>query len=80
MAKFVTAYDTRTGEELPHPVPKSWLDKGTFAHLSATKPPVTPDESWTVAQLRAHAETHGIDLAGATTKADILTAVTTKEG
>ena len=38
MAKMVTAYDTRTGEALPNPVPQSWLDKGIFRHLSATPP------------------------------------------
>lgn len=47
MAKFVTAYDTRTGEELPHPVPKSWLDKGTFPHLSASKPAKKADTAST---------------------------------
>ena len=34
-----------------------------------------PDESWTVVELREHAKTNGIDLAGATTKADILAAI-----
>ena len=34
-----------------------------------------PDESWTVVELREHAKTTGIDLAGATTKADILAAI-----
>lgn len=38
MAKMVTAYDTRTGEALPNPVPQSWLDQGIFPHLSATTP------------------------------------------
>lgn len=76
MAKMVTAYDTRTGEALPNPVPQSWLDQGMFPHLSARKPPAQPDDTWTVAQLRSHAERHGIDLTGATNKAEILTAVT----
>ena len=35
----------------------------------------TPDESWTVAELRAHAEEHEIDLGAATKKADILAAI-----
>ena len=66
MAKMVTAYDTRTGEALPNPVPQSWLDRGIFAHLSATPPapaaqPVSvpvdePNDTWTVHQLRAHAD------------------------
>nr|WP_297424792.1 hypothetical protein [uncultured Actinotalea sp.] len=47
MAKFVTAYDTRTGEELPHPVPKSWIDKGTFPHLSTSKPAKKADATVT---------------------------------
>ena len=34
-----------------------------------------PDESWTVVELREHAKTHDVDLAGATTKTDILTAI-----
>jgi hypothetical protein len=38
MAKMVTAYDTRTGEALPNPVPQSWLDKRIFPHLSPNRP------------------------------------------
>lgn len=34
-----------------------------------------PTEKWTVDQLKAYATTNGIDLKGATTKADILLAV-----
>lgn len=34
-----------------------------------------PDGSWTVVELREHAKTTDIDLAGATTKADILAAI-----
>lgn len=36
-----------------------------------------PDESWTVVGLREHAKANDIDLAGATTKADILAAINT---
>lgn len=35
-----------------------------------------PSEVWTVAELRAYAETHSVDLVGAKNKADILAAVT----
>lgn len=34
-----------------------------------------PDGSWTMAQLREYAKAHAIDLAGASTKADLLAAV-----
>ena len=34
-----------------------------------------PDESWTVVELREHAKANDIDLAGATSKADILAAI-----
>lgn len=44
------------------------------------RPPRTsdafPSDSWNRAQLREYADAHGIDLAGATLKADILAAVT----
>lgn len=35
-----------------------------------------PSEAWTVKRLRSYADTHDIDLGGASVKADILTAVT----
>ncbi|WP_280201260.1 hypothetical protein [Nocardia cyriacigeorgica] len=35
-----------------------------------------PSEAWTVADLRAYAELHDIDLGDATKKADILAAIT----
>ena len=35
----------------------------------------TPDESWTVADLREYAKANDIDLHGATSKADILAAI-----
>ncbi|MEV6555875.1 hypothetical protein AB0M22_09175 [Nocardia sp. NPDC051756] len=43
---------------------------------SDTEPDDEPSESWTVAQLRAHAERREIDLGDATKKADILAAIT----
>lgn len=36
MAKFVPAWDKTTGKQLPNPVPKQWLDNGTFPNLAAT--------------------------------------------
>ena len=39
-----------------------------------------PSDSWTVADLRAYAELHDIDLGDATKKADILKAVTGDDG
>jgi len=36
----------------------------------------SPDASWKVAELKAHAEENGIDLGEATKKEDILTAIT----
>ena len=38
-------------------------------------PEGAPDESWKVAQLKAHAAEHGIDLGDATKKDDILAAI-----
>lgn len=39
------------------------------------QPEGAPDESWKVAQLKAHAAASGIDLGDATVKADILAAI-----
>ena len=64
MAKMVTAYDTRTGEALPNPVPQSWLDKGIFRHLSATPPAAAAPPA---EKRRPDAGTH--------TKADTVTAL-----
>ena len=36
------------------------------------EPGGTPDESWTNAEIKQYAEDHGVDLGGATTKADML--------
>ena len=35
----------------------------------------TPDESWTNADIKQYADDHGIDLGGATTKADMLAVI-----
>ena len=64
-------------------VPRRWLDEGhPFAGQFTQTPSAkqeegrssTPDESWTVPQLRHEAKRVGIDLTG-TTKADILSAI-----
>lgn len=85
MAEFVDAYDTTTGEKLPNQVPKAWLDKNTFPHLSTTAPvpdvPTVaiptgdPNETWTIPQIGAYAERRGIDVAAAKTKPEYLAAV-----
>lgn len=39
MAKLIYAYDTRTGEQVTHPVPEHWLGHPKLGeHLSRTKP------------------------------------------
>lgn len=92
MTTYYKAWDSRTGAALPQPVPAEWFD--LFPYLTDkepanAKPPVVPvavdpasipSEEWTVKDLRTYAEDHGIDLAGATTKADILAAVNPTEG
>ncbi len=40
----------------------------------------TPDKSWKVAELKAHAEENGIDLGEATKKDDILAVITGNAG
>ena len=72
----VTAYAKDTGERLfvpehflPHPV------LGANLSRVPTVPSSTPDETWTVPKLRKHAQDADIDLAGATSKADILAAI-----
>lgn len=34
--EYVDAYDTTTGDKLPHQVPRTWVDGPGFPHLSAT--------------------------------------------
>lgn len=88
MAPLIDAYDTRTG--LKRRVPRAWVGHPKLGrHLSAEPPTTaaapparggTPDESWTVPQLRSHATSTGVDLTGATTKAEILSALSTPPG
>lgn len=87
MTKLVPAWDKRTGKRLPNPVPESWLRKNTFPRLASAppskgadaQPDGPPTDAWNLDQLRAHADAQGIDLAGATKKADVLAAIK-KEG
>lgn len=39
MSEFVYPYDTRTGEQVKHPVPRRWIGHPVLGkHLSMTKP------------------------------------------
>lgn len=82
MPGLVTAYRKSDGARVQ--IPEHWLthpELGVpYSRTEVTAPvpaPMVPDESRTVPQLRAHAERNGIDLTGATTKAEVLSAVTT---
>lgn len=65
------------GSEVPE-----WAEGMVGDHLLAAPTPAptpavsVPDESWTVADLRDYAKAHEVDLHGATSKADILDAIT----
>lgn len=81
MSKFVEAVNSN-GEK--QRVPRAWLEDGhPFAgdfrlspsQRQAGERTETPSETWTVPQLREHAEQVGIDLTGITTKADVLSAI-----
>ena len=81
MSKFVDAVN-KNGEK--QRVPRSWLEDGhpfagdfrlTASQRQREERTETPSENWTVPQLREHAERVGIDLTGATTKADVLSAI-----
>lgn len=85
---LVAAYNTQTGDKLQQLVPEHWIGHPVIGeHLAKTprqkaedatqEPTGEPDDTWTIPQLRARAERTGVDLAGATLKADILAAVTT---
>lgn len=76
---FKAAYRKDNGSKVW--IPEHWFDHPTlgkpFTKTPRQRNADGPDDSWTVTQLRNHADRNGIDLAGATTKADILTAITT---
>lgn len=73
------AYRKDTGEKVH--IPEHWFNHPTlgkpFSKTPRQRNADGPDDSWTVTQLRTHADRNGIDLAGATTKAEILTAIAT---
>lgn len=72
---LATAYDSRTGAAVT--VPEHFIDHDVLgAGLRRTPPSGQPDESWTLARLREHAEDSGIPTKGARTKADYLAAIT----
>jgi hypothetical protein len=82
MSEFREVVAVATGEK--QTVPIHWLEDGSPFADQFTQAPSdkqleerseTPDTTWTAKQLRAHAEQVGIDLAGASTKADILSAL-----
>lgn len=63
-------------------IPEHWLEHPVLGEgfERAEKPPPppegTPDDGWTIAQLRGYADQQGIDLAGVgRLKSDILTAI-----
>lgn len=67
-------------------IPRAWSEPGhRFADQFRQSPSqrqreertVDPSMNWTEKQLRAHAESAQIDLAGVTTKADIVAAINT---
>lgn len=35
---LVPAWDKRTGQQVPHPVPKRWLDTNLYPHLAGEEP------------------------------------------
>ena len=83
MAEFVDAYSKSTGRK--HRVPAHFFDIQSLSRNLSKTPTQkarenaseTPSDVWTVAELKQYAVDHDIDLAGATVKADILTAIHT---
>lgn len=78
------AWPTSTWELVEPPALEGYEDRSTEdAHLWAEEPEDEPEKAlddMTVAELKAHAEAAGIDLGGATTKADIRAAIENAEG
>lgn len=82
MTKFVTAYSRSTGQK--QRIPESWLDHEVLGKDFRRTPSDEarqqaladgPSDVWTVAELTEYATQHGIDLSGASRKADILAAI-----
>ncbi|MFK5689596.1 hypothetical protein ACI3EY_08005 [Ornithinimicrobium sp. LYQ92] len=90
--EFVDAVRVSDGEAVS--VPKSWLAKGSAYSSGFTKPEAAkdpepqevqipdgdPSEDWKGEQLKAYAEKHGVDLAGATVKAAMVEAIAKAKG
>lgn len=57
MAKMVQAWNKRTGEALPNPVPKEWLDKGLFPNLAASASAASRAEDTTTRSGKAAGKT-----------------------
>lgn len=86
MPKMIEAVNANGEKQM---VPDTWLQEGHVfadqfriaprARQQAERTP-EPSDNWTIAQLREHAEKVGTDLTGKTTKADILTAITSAPG
>lgn len=85
---FVDVYDKNTG--IKQRVPEHFMDNPVLskpfrktplaeARDDVAVPEGDPSEAWTNAQLTQYAADQGIDLGGATVKADILTAITHHE-
>jgi len=56
-------------------VSEAMVSRMTAYRPESQGPSGDPDESWTLAQLGEYAASHGIDLGGATRKADVLDAI-----
>ena len=78
---FIEAVNAAGEKQL---VPRAWLEAGhRFAGQFRASPSARqraertpePSDNWTVAQLRDYADRAAIDLAGATTKADVLSVI-----
>lgn len=77
----VTAYSKTTGEK--QIIPEEWLTSKNPALNRFTTDPTQPSseleglpsDSWKVADLKAYAEDHSIDLGDATKKDDIVAAI-----
>lgn len=62
---------------VPDNVAESYISQGWVVPGSPApaEPDSAPSNSWKVAELKAYAKEHGVDLGDATKKADILTAI-----
>ena len=78
--KFVMAVNANGDKQY---IPRAWLDHPTLgkgftlapSQAEADRVAEGPSESWTRQQLINYAEVHGIDVASASRKADVLAAV-----